>query len=346
MKNTGGISLGDMLKEKGQLSDDIINTSYISDLKVNDVKDVEGKVLSKRLQTTKDGKEFLLFTLGDKTGTLRAIDWFNASKNNEKINIGDIIRLRGKIVVFDSRLQLNVDKDSEIKILKEDEIDPEKFIKSSSKDVEYLKNELYAIIDSIKDIDIKNLLTYMFIKDKKFIKQFFDSPAAISVHHAYKHGLLEHTVDVAKLCISISENYIDIVQKDILIAGALLHDIGKIREYKITPAGIEKTDEGELIGHIALGTNMVIEAAKKVNNMPSEKLEQILHMIVSHHGELEWGSPIVPKTIEAFILHFADNLSSKVEQVRNHIEESNNKDWTDYNKNLGRKIKITKMEDK
>ncbi|WGS64080.1 3'-5' exoribonuclease YhaM family protein [Marinitoga aeolica] len=345
MKNNG-VNLGDLLKEKGQIFDKMIEDVYISDLKPNDNKEIEGKVLSKRLQTTKDGKEFLLFTIGDKSGTLRAIDWFNARENSEKINIGDIIRVKGKIVVFESRLQLNVEKNYEIYKLNENEINPEKFIKTSSKNIQQLKNELFSIIDSINNEYIKELLKYIFIKDKKFADSFSYAPAAINVHHAYKHGLLEHTIDVAKLCNGIANNYKNLVNKDILIAGALLHDIGKTKEYKITPSGIEKTDEGELIGHIAIGIHMVSDYAKKISNFPKHILNEILHMIASHHGELEWGSPIVPKTIEAFILHFADNLSSKVEQVRSHIEESNNEHWTDYHKNLGRKIKITKTEDK
>ncbi|GAB6188578.1 HD domain-containing protein [Marinitoga arctica] len=341
------MNLGELLKEKGQLPNELISNdeTYISELKPNDFKEVEGKVLSKRLQATKDGKDFLLFTIGDKTGTLRAIDWFNAKENSEKINIGDIIRVKGKIVVFDNRLQLNLEKNYNIHILKDEEINPEKFIKTSLKNAQQLKEELYSIINNIKNIQIKNLLTYIFIKDKKFFNDFSYSPAAINVHHAYKHGLLEHTIDVARLCDSISNNYKNLVNKDLLIAGALLHDIGKIREYEITPSGIEKTDEGELIGHIALGIHMVIEYSKKVQNFPKALLDEILHLIASHHGELEWGSPILPKTIEAFILHFADNLSSKVEQVKSHIEDSNNTHWTDYNKNLGRKLKIRKTED-
>ncbi|WP_052913153.1 MULTISPECIES: 3'-5' exoribonuclease YhaM family protein [unclassified Marinitoga] len=345
MKN-GGMNLGDLLREKGQLSDDLINDIYISDLKPNETYEIEGKVLSKRLQTTKDGKEFLLFTITDKTGRLRAIDWFNARENSEKINIGNIIRIKGKIVVFENRLQLNLEKNYSIYILKDSEINSEKFIKTSTQNVQHLKDELINFINNIKNIHIKELLSYIFIKDKNFEKDFSYAPAAVNVHHAYKHGLLEHTIDVAKLCNSIAENYKNIVNKDILIAGALLHDIGKTREYKITPTGIEKTDEGELIGHIAIGINMVSEYAKKINKFPKKMLDEILHMIASHHGELEWGSPIVPKTLEAFILHFADNLSSKIEQVRSHIEESNNEHWTEYHKNLGRKIKITNMEEK
>ncbi|SHE28687.1 3'-5' exoribonuclease [Marinitoga hydrogenitolerans DSM 16785] len=344
--NNNGMNLGDLLKEKGQLTNDLLSETYISELKPNDSKEIEGKVVSKRLQTTRDGKEFLLFTISDKTGTLRAIDWFNARENSKNINIGDVIRLKGKIVVFENRLQLNVEKNYEIYKLKENEINQEKFIKTSSKNIHQLKDELQSFIEVIKNPYIKELLTYIFIKDKKFYTEFSHAPAAINVHHAYKHGLLEHTIDVAKLCDSIAKNYINIVNKDILIAGALLHDIGKTKEYKITPSGIEKTDAGELIGHIAIGIHMVSEYAKKIHNFPKELLDEILHMVASHHGELEWGSPIVPKTIEAFILHFADNLSSKVEQVKNHIEESNNLKWTDYHKNLGRKFKITKMEDK
>ncbi|KAF2955767.1 HD domain-containing protein [Marinitoga sp. 38H-ov] len=341
-----GVNLGDLLREKGQLTDDLIDDFYINDLKPNDFKEIEGKVISKRLQTTKDGKDFLLFTISDKSGTLRAIDWFKAKENSEKINIGDIIRVKGKIVVFENRLQLNVEKDYNIHILKDNEINPEKFIRTSNKNISQLNEELKKIIDNIENSYIKELLEYIFIKDKKFSNEFLYAPAAINVHHAYKHGLIEHTIDVANLCNSIAENYGNIVNKDLLIAGALLHDIGKTKEYKITPSGIEKTNEGELVGHIAIGIHIVSEYSKKIDKFPKDLLNEILHMIASHHGELEWGSPILPKTIEAFILHFADNLSSKVNQIINHISESNNDEWTDYNKNLGRKIKITKLEEK
>jgi len=308
------------------------------------------KVRSKKLQESKDQKKFLLLTLEDKTGSVRAVDWYNAEFNDNRLKEGDIIRVKGKVVFFEERIQLNVDKPVDsIKILPDGEYDPNRFVETVKKDVEYLYRKLLNFIGSIKDKEIKAILREFFVNDKEFLKKFLKAPAGMKVHHAYLGGLLEHSVSVAELCDYAWRMYRDLVNRDLLIAGALLHDVGKVYEYEVTSKGIEVTTEGELRGHITIGVALLWEKAKKID-IQDEKVLELEHMIISHHGELEWGSPIIPKTPEAFLLHHVENLDAKMSRFREISEKEkksdSNKSWSDYDRNLGRRIFLRRLGNK
>ncbi|WP_036223569.1 3'-5' exoribonuclease YhaM family protein [Mesoaciditoga lauensis] len=325
------------LEKLGFSKDDIYGQKRVADVHENDSVDMKLKVVSKRLQESKDGKKFLLLTLSDKTGEIRAVDWFNAAENDSKIKINSIVKIQGRVSSYMDRLQINVDKARDaLIVLKEGEYDPELFISTTKKDVKDMYSEFKALMDSIKTDALKDLLRIPFT-DESFVEEFIKSPAAIVVHHAYRGGLLEHTLGVMKLCDAISHLYGD-VDRDLLLVGAALHDVGKIKEYKMESYGIERTTEGELIGHIVLGVEMLNEWAKKVPNFPKKSLYHLNHMILSHHGELEWGSPTVPKTLEAMILHHADDLDSKIGQINSLKEKSSKSTWSDYDRYLGRKV--------
>jgi len=318
----------------------------ISDLVIDQIVEIDLKLISKRIQTTKDGKNFLILTLNDKTGYIRAIDWYNPINYEASLNIGDVIRLKGKIVNFDSRPQLNISRESDsIKLLSSDMINQEKFLQSSRISVENMKDNLFGIIETINDSELKNLLKTIFSSDE-ISKFFFAAPAALSVHHAYKHGLIEHTLKVTEIAESICEKYKNTVDRDICITGAILHDIGKIDEYSITPSGIEVSETGELIGHISSGASKVYQYCKK-SDISKDKAEKIIHIILSHHGEMEYGSPVIPKTLEAMIVHFSDNLESKIKQAIETIETTKNNNpeavWSDFDKRLGRRLKINSI---
>jgi 3'-5' exoribonuclease len=311
---------------------------FVQDLKsrINDSVEIILKVRSKKLQETKDSKKFLIMTLEDRTGTVRAVDWYNAELNDQRLKEGTVVRVKGRVVFFENRIQINLDNDyGAIKILKDDEYDYTKFVAQSKKDLEVLKKKLFVLLDQVKDQHYKKLLK-AFFEDKEFSEKFFRSPAGMRVHHAYIGGLLEHSVTVAEICREISKYYS--LDRDLLITGALLHDVGKVEEYKITESGIEVTTEGELKGHIAIGAAMVRETGKKLS-IPEHKILELEHIILSHHGELEWGSPVVPKTIEALIVHHVENLDSKIARFIEVIESSEtDQGWTEYDKNLGRRI--------
>jgi len=330
------------IKKKGD------EMNYINDLKPGMEVVVDLKVISKRLQETRDGKKFLLLTLSDRTGVIRAIDWGNAEFYDQILDIGSIARFTGKIVLYDDRLQLNIFNDEQIVLLKEGEYESSRFLAISSKNLKELYENLLELISSINDELLKKLLNSFFVDDEKFIQKFIDSPAAMKIHHAYKGGLLEHTLEVAKLCNSLSFQYKDEINKDLLISGAILHDIGKIREYMVTSSGIDRTNEGELVGHIAIGCEMLFEKINQIDNFPKYLANELKHLLLSHHGEMEWGSPVLPKTNEAILLHMADNSDAKIAQFRDiKKRESNgeNYSWSNYDRFLNRRILMKNVED-
>ncbi len=327
------------LEKLGFSKKEMYAQKMVSDVDENDVVDMKLKVLSKRLQESKDGKKFLLLTLADKSGEIRAIDWFNAAENDSKVKVNSIVKIHGHVSSYMDRLQINLDKSRDsLMVLKEGEYDPDLFIITTKKDVNEMYSDFMAFVNSIKNETLKELINVPF-SDDKFVEEFITSPAAIVVHHAYRGGLLEHTLGVMKLCDAISQLY-ENVDRDLLLVGAALHDVGKIKEYKMQPYGIERSDEGELIGHIVLGVEMLDEWAKKVPVLSKKTLLHLNHMILSHHGELEWGSPTLPKTLEAMILHEADDLDSKIGQINSLKEKNSNSTWSDYDRYLGRKIML------
>jgi len=310
--------------------------------KINENVEIVAKVLSRKLQEAKDQKRFLLMTLSDKTGTIRAVDWHNAERNFSKINEGDVVLAKGRVVYFEDHVQLNLDKDPEsLKPLKDSEYDFRRFVDVTVRDIDKMYNDLKALIKDILDDELRILLETLFVEDTQFVKQFLQIPAGVNVHHAYLGGLLEHTLDVASLCKALSSVYEQFINRDILITGAILHDIGKVREYRVTQKGFEVTDEGELIGHIVLGTEMFLELAKKAALSKSKSM-QLEHIILSHHGELEWGSPVVPKTAEAFVIHMLENMDAKLARFRaiGEKEKRNGTDklWSEYDRHLQRRL--------
>ncbi|MDK2949829.1 MAG: 3-5 exoribonuclease [Thermotoga sp.] len=314
---------------------------FVQDLKdhINNSVEIVLKIRSKKLQETKDSKKFLIMTLEDRTGAVRAVDWYNAELNDQRLKEGSVVKVKGRVVFFENRIQINVENDyNAIRVLKKDEYDFSKFVAQSKKDPEVMKKKLFSLIDQIRDRDYKKLLRAFFVEDEEFSEKFFKSPAGMRVHHAYIGGLLEHSLTVAEICREISKYYP--LDRDLLITGALLHDVGKVREYVVTESGIDVTTEGELKGHISIGAMMVREKAKELG-LPEKKVLEVEHIILSHHGELEWGSPVVPKTIEALIVHHVENLDSKLARFFEIIENADSDQvWTEYDKNLKRRIFI------
>lgn len=326
------------------------NLPFIQQLnqKLNENVEIIAKVSSKKLQEAKDQKKFLLMTLTDKTGSIRAIDWYNAEKNFTKINEGDVILVKGRIVYFEDHAQINIEKEPDsMRCLSDSEYDFQRFVDVTSQDIDKMYEKLTIFIKEIRDDDLRRLLQNLFIEDEQFIKEFVQIPAGINVHHAYLGGLLEHTVDVASLCKKVSAVYEQSLNKDILITGAILHDVGKVKEYRVTQKGFEVTDEGELIGHIVLGTQILRERASKVS-LNTNKLMQLEHIILSHHGELEWGSPVVPKTAEAFVIHMLENMDAKLARFRaiGEKEKKNGTEklWSEYDKHLQRRLWLGGIE--
>ncbi|NLJ86111.1 MAG: HD domain-containing protein [Firmicutes bacterium] len=283
--------------------------------------------------SSKPGR-FLLMQLADRTGEIRAIVWERGEELAAEISVGDVVAVEGRVTVFRDSLQIVCNM-----VLKPlpDEYSPEDFLPTTKRDREAMLKELEDLLAGILDSDCQRLLQAIFTED--FKERFSLAPAARSMHQAYVGGLLEHTLNVARVCETVAALYPD-AEKGILLTGALLHDVGKVEEYALA-AGIEMTDVGRLLGHVVMGYHMVESVMENLGDFPKEKALRIGHMLLSHHGQLEWGSPKEPQTLEACILHHADNLDGQVSKFSEILESGPpGQRWTNYDSRLGRSLFI------
>ena len=270
---------------------------------------------------------YIRLKLADKTGSITANVWNNALSIAEKFAEGEVVRVKGIVISYKSQIQLTVNK---LRRLDSEEYNLADFIATTSKNINKLSDKLFEYVESIKDENIKALLLSIF-DDKEFYNKFLEAPAAKTWHHNYMGGLIEHTVSVTMICDFASHLYP--VHRDLLLAGALLHDIGKVYEYETKP-GIEFSTEGRLIGHLSLADHFVADRAAKINNFPRNLLMKIRHLILAHHGEYEKASCRLPQTIEAVVLHFADNLDAQTIGVKQVIEgiSAAQSEWSEFDR--------------
>jgi len=305
----------------------------MSKIFVNELKEhLNMEVISNFLVTEKILREgtkdfYLRLKLADNTGSISANVWNNAKAVADKFDEGDVIQVKGFIITYKAQLQVNVNK---INKVPQEEYDLNVFLETTSKDINKLSKKLFDYIDSIKNQYLKELLLKIF-EDKEFYTKFGQAPAAKGWHHNYIGGLLEHTISVTGLCDYASHNYK--VDRDLLVTGGILHDIGKVFEYQVVP-NIEFTPVGRLVGHIPLGDNFVADKAKEINNFPTDLLMKLRHLILSHHGEYEKASARLPQTLEATILHQADNFDAQaigVQQLKNAVTDKD-ATWTEFDR--------------
>lgn len=272
-------------------------------------------VSEKQLRTTRAGKQFISLKLTDKTGNIDAVVWDNAESVSAKFEKGDYIGVRADVSSYQGSLQLTVSGLKKVERTKEY---TERFLPVTGRDVEGMVLELKTIAGSIGNGKVRELITGFF-KDEGFIAAFREAPAAKGLHHAFAGGLLQHTLKVTRLCIDIYKEYLETdpeiaktMSRDLLVAGAILHDIGKVEE--LTPGpGFDYTFKGRLLGHVSLGLMTLKERLDAIDGFPEDAADLLMHMLISHHGELLYGSPKRPKCMEAFILHYADNLDAKLQ---------------------------------
>ncbi len=313
---------------------------YIEDLK-DDERVIE-HYLCKNKQTlkSKSGKSYYSLTLQDKTGTINAKVW---DLNNDIRNFeqNDFIKIDGVVLTYQNDLQIKVTK---IRKSEEGEYEPNDYIPATSKNVDDLYGALCNLINSINNKYVKFLLEDIYINNEHISKEIKTHSAAKTMHHGYLGGLIEHIVSVAEICDFMSKRY-KFVNRDILIASALLHDVGKIYELSAFPTN-DYTDEGQLLGHIVIGVELITEVSQKMDDFPKDISNLIKHGIISHHGSFEFGSPKLPSTIESFILHCADDMDSKVKMLEEHFEKNNTKDvWTGFNRPLNRNLRRTDINE-
>ena len=290
----------------------------------------------KQSAVTKNGKQYENVILQDKTGTIDAKIWDPNSAGIDEFDALDYIGVYGDVTSFNGALQVNIKR---VRKCQEGEYNPADYLPMSPYDIEEMYRELLYYVDGIENQYLKTLLELFFVKDEAFVKAFKRSSAAKTVHHGFVGGLLQHTLSVAKLCAFYCARY-ERLNKDLLIAAALCHDIGKIKELSFFPEN-DYTDEGQFLGHIVMGTEMVGEKIRQIPNFPSIIESELKHCILAHHGEYEFGSPKKPAIMEAVALNFADNTDAKMQTFTEMLEGNTNTGWLGFNRLFDSNVKGT-----
>ena len=283
----------------------------------------------KQAAVTKNGKAYENVTLQDKTGTVDAKVWEPNNPGIADYDTLDYIEVYGDVTSFQGNLQVNIKR---IRVCREGEYNPAEYLPVSSKNIDEMYRELLNLIKSIKNPFLHELLESFFVKDEKFVKAFKNSSAAKTVHHGFVGGLLEHTLSVTKLCDYYCSAY-PILKRDLLLSAAMFHDIGKTKEISAFPEN-DYTDDGQLLGHIVMGSQMVAQKAAKIDGFPHVLLAELQHCILAHHGKYEYGSPKLPALIEAVALNYADDTDAKLETFKELLENNTNTDnsWMGFNR--------------
>ena len=278
------------------------------------------------IKSTKAGKEYLDLELRDQSILINAKMWDGFQTILPSLKPGLVVKILGKMDEFNNQPQLKIDR---IRIaLIEDKVSTSDFLPKSKRRLNEMETELKAIIDKINNIYLKELLKTL-LSDENYAK-YKKVPAGKAWHHAYIGGLLEHTLEIIKICELMCGIHGEI-NKDLLITGAILHDMGKIEELEYE-TGFNYTDKGKLIGHIVIAANLIEKTANKIENFPEDLKNQLIHLVLSHQGKLEYASPVTPKTLEAIVLYHADELSAKTNAYKGAIiaEFDSGNSWTRY----------------
>lgn len=315
--------------------------AYVRDLREGVQVDECYLLESKSLRFTKDNEAFLALELRDRTGVVQARYWSGGKASPDPADLerrlrpGTVIRVKGRVARFRDTLQVNV---LDIEEVSEDEVDLSHYLAVSPRDPAQMEREFGQFIAGLEDPGLK-ALGQVFASDEEFMERFRRAPAAKLVHHAYLGGLIEHTLEVAAICAALSERFPDSLDRDLLLIGALLHDVGKVYELSYDRC-IDYTDEGQLLGHLVIGQRMVEEKSAGLPGLSPDRRLVIEHLILSHHGQHEWGSPKLPATREALALHHADDLSAKLNHLDVFLQGETEADpgghWTTYNRFLER----------
>ena len=301
---------------------------FVSDIKDRSQVDSMFLVREKITAMAKNGKPYLTLKLMDKTGEVEGKVWDNVDELSAAFDKDDFVEVRSKATVYLGKMQLVI---VGLRKMPDDAIDLSDFLPEAGRDIGEMTAELSSLLDTVKDLHLKKLLT-AFFTDPELMPLYKTAPAAKGMHHVYLGGLLEHSLAVANLVDRIVPLYPG-VNRDLLVAGALLHDVGKVREMSYSRS-FDYTDEGKLLGHISIGVEMVQEKIAVIGGIPPQLSMLLKHMLLSHHGQYEFGSPKRPKTVEATILNYLDDLDSKINGIRSHIgrEMDGGSRWTSYHR--------------
>lgn len=292
---------------------------------------------TKQIALTKNGKEYGSLNLQDKTGTVDAKIWELNSPGINEFSAMDYVFVDADVTVFQGQFQLNVKR---IRRADENEYRPSDYLPVTAKDVKTMHHELVQYITTIRNENLRKLAAGFFMNDAAFIKEFCAHSAAKSVHHSFVGGLLEHTLSVVKMCDYFCKQY-PALNRDLLLTAAMFHDIGKTKELSSFPEN-DYTDEGQLVGHIIIGAQMVAEQIRTIPGFPKKLENELIHCILAHHGELEYGSPKKPALIEALALNLADNADAKLETMSEILKGAgDNMGWLGYNRFMESNVRRT-----
>lgn len=288
---------------------------------------------------TKNGKSYENVILQDKTGTIDAKIWDPNSSGIDDFDVMDYIDVVGEVNNFQGTLQVSIKR---VRKVSEGEVDPADYLPCSDKDVDVMYAELQKLLGSVKNPYLRQLNEMYFMKNEGFIKAFKFHSAAKSVHHGFVGGLLEHTLSVVKMCDYYTTCYPEL-NRDLLLTAAAFHDVGKLKELSAFPEN-DYTDDGQLLGHIYLGAELVRASIRRIPDFPKKLCSELCHCILAHHGELEYGSPKKPALMEAMALNMADNTDAKLESFREALKSAGeNEGWLGYNRLFESNIRKTSV---
>jgi 3'-5' exoribonuclease len=291
-------------------------------------------VVSKQVKPKKTGEPYLALTLGDRTGQIEAKMWDNVEEFIDVFEQDDFLKVKGLINKYKNRFQLTIHK---LRRMPDAEIDFADYLPKTSKNIDELWNTLTDFVATFENPQLKSLVD-LFLADPEITDRYRIAPAAKSLHHAYIGGLLDHVVSLLRSCDLLCRNYPQI-NRDLLLTGAFLHDIGKIHELTYNRSFSYST-RGQLLGHMIIELEMLHAKLEQLPNFPADLKTLLEHLIISHHGQYDFGSPKLPMFPEALMLHYLDDLDSKMEAMRAHFEREAELDgpWTSYNVSMGRPL--------
>ncbi|MCQ2507501.1 MAG: HD domain-containing protein [Dorea sp.] len=292
----------------------------------------------KRSAETRNGRPYDNLILQDKTGTLDGKVWDPNSNGIADYDEMDFIEVYGDVTSYQGNLQLNI---RQIRKAYEDEYIPSDYMPCTDKDVDQMYKELMSYAKKIKNEYLRKVIEYYFVNNEQFIKRFRAHSAAKTIHHGFSGGLLEHTLSVVKMCEYLAGAY-PIINRDLLYTAAICHDIGKVQELSPFPVN-DYTDDGQLLGHIVMGVEMVGDAIRTIPGFPPRLASELKHCIVAHHGELEYGSPKKPALVEAVALNFADCTDARLQTLTELFKDKTTTEWLGYNKFIDSNIRKTSI---
>jgi len=276
----------------------------------------------------KNGKPYLTLKLMDRTGEVEGRVWDAVDEISARFEKDDVVDIQAKASVYLGKMQLVV---QDLRKKPEEEVDLGDFLPTADQTPEQLVEQLRHVVGSLDNVHLRGLME-LFLADMDFLEAYSNAPAAKSMHHVYLGGLLEHSLSIADLIDKVAGHYPDL-DRDLLVVGALLHDVGKTAELSYRRS-FDYTDEGKLLGHIIIGVEMIEQRISRLADFPRSLAVHLKHLLLSHHGQYEYGSPKRPKTLEAVVLNFIDDLDSKMNGIRSHIERENHREggWTSYHR--------------